>query len=57
MMIDNIRIENNPALSVNGIITEKTDCDKVYDLNGIQQNAGNLHKGIYIIGNKKMVLK
>ena len=57
MMIDNIRIENNPALSVNGIITEKTGCDKVYDLNGIQQNAGNLHKGIYIIGNKKMVLK
>lgn len=57
VMIDNIKIENNPELSVDGIITEKTEEKKVYDINGIQQNAGKLHKGLYITGGKKIVIK
>ena len=57
VMIDNIKIENNPELSVDGIITEKTEEKKVYDINGILQNAGKLHKGLYITGGKKIVIK
>lgn len=57
VMIDNIKIENNPELSVDGIITEKTEEKMVYDINGIEQNAGKLHKGLYITGGKKIVIK
>ena len=57
VMIDNIRIENNPELFVNGIKTEKKGRDKAYDLNGILQDTGKSHKGLFITGGKKMVLK
>ncbi len=55
--IDNIKIENNPELSVNGIMADTANDKKVYDLAGRLQKSESLHKGIYIKGGKKIVVK
>lgn len=58
IMIDNIKIENNPELSVNDIMTDAVKSDKIYDLSGrLQQNGCKMQQGIYITGGKKIIVK
>lgn len=58
LMIDNIRIENNPESSVNAITTERNKNDKVYDLSGrLQPSYSKMQHGVYITGGKKIAVK
>ena len=57
VMIDNIKIENNPELSINGIKADAAKDKNVYDLAGRLQNSTGLHNGIYIKDGKKIVVK
>ena len=55
--IDNIKIENNPSLSVNAVTTKTGDRDNVYNLSGRQIYNNKLRQGIYITDGKKFVVK
>lgn len=57
VMIDNIKIENNPELSINGIKADAAKDKNVYDLAGRLQNSTGLHNGIYIKDGKIIVVK
>lgn len=57
VMIDNIKIENNPELSVNDIMVDAAKDKNVYDIVGRRQNSTGLHNGIYIKEGKKFVVK
>ena len=57
LLIDNIKIENNPELSVSGIMTRNEKNKLVYDLSGKLQQDNNLPQGLYITGGKKFVIR
>lgn len=57
VMIDNIKIENNPELSVNDIMVDAAKDKNVYDIVGRRQKSTGLHNGIYIKEGKKIVVK
>ena len=57
VMIDNIKIENNPELSVNDIMVDAAKDKNVYDIVRRRQKSTGLHNGIYIKGGKKIVVK
>lgn len=57
VLIDNIKIENNPELSVNDIMVDAAKDKNVYDIVGRRQKSTGLHNGIYIKEGKKIVVK
>lgn len=58
LMIDNIKIENNPELSINGIDSECVKSNKTYDLSGrLQPYGSRMQHGVYITAGKKIIVK
>ena len=48
-------IKSTNRSSIEKTTTQETNCEKIYDLMGRSITHTNAHKGVYIVGGKKVV--